>query len=228
MEQLRNSSTPFKVVLSLVLAVITASGGWLAAYYNYQAQLSHQRAEIEVAALEMGKVQKNLSFGEYLADWDETELMIADLIDSTNISRFLLMKAWNGSVDPKWSTATFQIRESNQKVFNYVHVDLDADYVNRLREIMINEYAVLYTDNLPNSLIKSIYMNENVGSALWAMIGQREEPGGHVVHTYVSFATQNGDILDENTITQARLVVSRIKANAAEYRRVHGYSPYSD
>lgn len=202
--------------LAIIVAVISASGGWIAPYFKYKATIAEQKTALMMAEAELHSEARGLDFADYMQEWGETEKMIQRLFDETNIDRFLLLRAWNGTLSPRWATATMQLRKSGQQAYSYVHVDLDSDYQGRMQEIMRRNYAVWDVEDMPDSLIKSIYQNEGVTAAMWALIDTKKDSAGRAVHTYISFATRSGQI-DDRAATRAALIVGRLRGMSRNF-----------
>ena len=81
------------------------------------------------AVCEMKFQQSALDFSMFIQQWEGTYEDINNLFNETNVDRFLILRAWNGLLDPKWTTAICQIRKSDQPPRSYIHYELDSHYV---------------------------------------------------------------------------------------------------
>ena len=152
-----------------------------------------------------------LSLKVEVKDWDLIAYELTALMRDSCVDRFLIFCAWNGKDRPKWTTAIYQFRSSDQQPVSYVHVELDADYIDRLAQAKTAGELHFNTEDIPQSLIKSVYKSEGVTEAVWYPIRQRQlEEGGSVALSYCSFATHNPEGLDENARVRCRMVVNRL------------------
>lgn len=154
-----------------------------------------------------------LSFEDFLSEWSDVNEDIKRLFRETPIDRFLMLRAWNGSYDPRWTTAFFQIREGAQDPFSYVHFELDEDYVDRIGQIKSRGFIHFKTEEIPGSAIKRVYELEGVKASAWFFISKKSlEESKSSALTYCSFATHNDEQLTESEITRCQLIVDRIKS----------------
>ena len=160
-----------------------------------------------------------LDFSDYMREWNEINAEILALFKETSIDRFLILRAWNGELQPRWTTAFFQMRSEGQQAFSYTHVQLDDDYVNRLRDTIGSGSIVFSVTDAPPSLIKSIYDFEGVKHSAWFSIDKTflNHPNGKreaAALTYCSFASRNDEPLTDAEIIRCRMIASRIKGVA--------------
>lgn len=158
-----------------------------------------------------------LSWDDFVSEWAELNDEILRLIADTNIDRFLILRAWNGSMSPLWATAFLQIRDDGQMPVAYIHVELDDDYVERLHKTVRHGHIVFGVGEQPDGvLIKGIYTAEGVKHSAWFFVSKRELEGSDsAALTYCSFATHKDEPIDEGTLTRCKLIVSRLKGLAS-------------
>jgi len=187
---------------------VTAVMGTAGAYYY--------KRRGDQAELEMRFQRAALSFPDFVEEWEEIHRDMLCLMDETCIDRFLILRAWNGYLEPRWTTAMFQMRTEGHSPVAYVHFELDRDYVERLREITQGSHAYLVTNDLPHSsALRSVYDQEGVTAAFIAQLITLDGPiKGTKAQTYCSFATHSPDGIDVNTQTRCRILVSRMKGLA--------------
>ena len=192
-------------LLGLLGVMITAGVG----YY----QVSLERLKVDQAQLEMRFQRAALSFPEFVEDWTDLQHSILDLMATTGIDRFLILRAWNGYLEPRWTTAMFQMRTEGQQPVAYVHFELDRDYVSLLREISHDNFIIVKTEELPKtSVLKDLYLSEGVTAAVIANIVTMDGPiKGTKAQTYCSFATHHHDGLTDKEITACRVMIGRLK-----------------
>jgi hypothetical protein len=194
----------------VIAAIIGAIGVVIAAIIGYMSQ-RRTRRKLQQAESEVTLQRAAMDFAQFMEEWHETTHEIERLFKETNIDRFLILRAWNGSLDPRWTTAVFQMREGDQEVVSYVHYELDVDYVSRLREISLRNTMQFNVCDLPSdSDIKHIYENEGVTAAIWSHIDTRKVGKDSSAITYCSFATHDGTI-DEATAFRCKLIAGRLK-----------------
>lgn len=144
--------------------------------------------------------------------WDTINLELKQLMQTTCIDRFIIFCGWNGTDDPRWTTAVFQYRHGEQSHVAYVHVETDYDYVQRLLKAKIAGELVFKTADINNSLIKQVYMAEDVKSAVWHHLDSRALPNSKSrAVRYCSFATHQDVELDASTLFHCRRIVNMIK-----------------
>ena len=131
-------------------------------------------------------------------------------MSETVLDRFLILRAWNGVIDPRFTTAVLQIRQGSQSPVSYVHVELDDDYVDRLMRIKARGHEYFVVDKESDSLIKRIYQFEGVKAALWVYLESKEHDGS-VRMSYCSFATHDDRGFTECEITRMVLLFGQLK-----------------
>lgn len=206
-----------QVVAEIIIAIVAGISGLaiaaVPAYLTYRIKSREVRQEHAAAMRELDVQQAALGFDGFLSEWGTIHQELQALIHETPIDRFLILRAWNGEMTPKWTTAIFQFREGEQAPVSYVHFELDDDYVERLRHIASRSEAVLEVAHLPPSAIKSVYEMEGVKHSVWMHITTKKVEGSKsVAMTYCSFATHEDVALDDDTLTRCRLLVNRLKA----------------
>ncbi len=210
--------------MEIWVAIIALVGTVFAAVFHYWSNAKHARLmhvlEIERKQLsdEMQQQVEELDFSKFLLDWGVTEKALRDLMESTNIDRFLILKAINGTYTPRWTTAFFQMRSDGQKPYSYIHVELDKDYVDRLIRIVNTGPLGFEVNSIPDSLIKSIYSLEGVKHSFWVHLETHEFPNGSAAITYCSFSTREDEITEE-TKTACHIFAGRLKGLASVFRR---------
>lgn len=203
---------------AIIVAVITGGFGVLAEYARRRGIKRESTMEKEL------KFQASaLDFSDYMREWSEINAEIVALFEESKIDRFLILRAWNGALDPRWTTAFFQLREEGQKAYSYTHVQLDRDYVDRLRHAVTTGVMVFSVADAPESLIKSVYDFEGVKHSAWFSIDTRRlDKSDSVALTYCSFATHHEEPISDAEMIRCRLIVSRIKNIAGSLNHVDG------
>lgn len=210
-------------ILAGFAALVSAILGWTKFFSarkevddaNNAKNLAEQ--ERHQAESEMRFQRAALEFPDFIEEWSHISEDVVRLIEETCIDRFIILRAWNGHLEPRWTTAVYQIREVGQKPVSYVHFELDIDYVQRLREISITNSMMFNVDDIPDSAIKEVYRAEGVKSAIWAHLHSATTPEGASSHTYCSFATHNEGGIDEATQTMCKIITGRLKGIALSF-----------
>ncbi|GAB5451815.1 MAG: hypothetical protein Hals2KO_21430 [Halioglobus sp.] len=193
-------------IATLLGVLVTAALG-IAKFKNER----HKRVQAEQ---EVRFQRAALRFSDLVNEWGEISAMVTDAMENTRLDRFLILRAWNGRLDPRWTTAVHQIREVHQQHYTYAHIELDDDYVDRLRMIIRSGSARFVVDDMREpSLIKGFYSTEGVTDTLWFHLSnyKLDDSSAQAIE-YCSFATHDPDGLDDATITACRLIVGRLKS----------------
>lgn len=167
--------------------------------------------KLEQASNEIGLRREALSFSRFTSDWNETQKDLTRLMTDTNVDRFLILTAWNGSMSPNWTTASFQLRSGNQQYVDYIHAELDDAYREILRNLEISSFLVYKTTDI-KGLIKDYYEAEGVTESAWFFIDSTTtQDGKSRAITYCSFATHEPDGFKDGDVARCRAVVGRLK-----------------
>jgi len=170
------------------------------------------RREADTARKELAHTKQTFEVSEFLSNWDAFYWRLQKLMNDTGLDRFLLLRAWNGKNDPKYTTAVIQIREGAQQPVSYVHVELDDDYIRRLIKVRKEGFIYFVVNEINDGLIKSIYQSEGVKASLWVFLSEEAQEGGSVRLTYASFATHKSEGFSNDEVTQMRLLFASLKS----------------
>ena len=205
------SSTVLVAIIGLIGVIVSSGAGYL--------RLVIEKRKLAQAQLEMRFQRAALSFPEFVEEWSEISAALIGLMEETAIDRFLILRAWNGHLVPRWTTAMYQMRSANQKPVAYVHFELDTDYVSKLREITIQNSVYIETEALQDhTALKRVYEAEGITASFIAHLATHEGPvKGSKSHTYCSFATHSPELIDEAARTRCRILVSRMKGLATSF-----------
>lgn len=206
---------------AIVIASISAVGAVAAAAMTGFMRIRELGLRLEQAKQEISFQRDALDVTAFIGDWDGLMAELRSLMSDTSIDRFLILRAWNGHLEPRWTSAIFQLHKEDRQMLSYIHVELDDDYINRLRQITTAGPVVFTTETASeSSLIRGIYETEGVQEAMWAHVESLSVPGATTkAVTYCSFATSKPGGLDAVARTRANLVVGRLKGLA------HNFSP---
>lgn len=156
-----------------------------------------------------------LSFSGFLTNWGVVYTEIDKLLHTTEIDRFLILRAWNGTLTPKWTTAVYQMRRGSQEPVSYVHFELDSDYVDKLRSVMMNGSIYFNVNEIEDSYTKQIYNMENIKSSMWSLISEEQVDVSSKAITYCSFASVKGPI-SKATQMKCKLIANRLEEVASK------------
>lgn len=188
----------------------------------------NERLKREQATREVKFQAAALSFEDFLSEWDEVHKELNDLCNDTWIDRFMILRAWNGHLTPKWTTAVFQFRQGKQEPVSYVHFELDDDYVYKLREVVQRGSIAFAVEDLPESAIRRVYEVEGVKHSAWFHLDSSALPNSEArAITYCSFATHHDIPIDAKTITRCRILAGRLKGMAVSIRDENSRRPGS-
>jgi hypothetical protein len=204
---------------AIIIAAITAVGGITAAATTGVLRIKELSLRLEQANHEIRFQRDALDVASFIGDWDGLINELKSLMAITSIDRFLILRAWNGHLEPRWTSAIFQLRADAEQMISYIHVELDQDYVERLRRITTAGPVVFSTADVDqNALIRGIYETEGVAEAMWAHIETLSVPGTATkAVTYCSFATAIPGGLDAAARTRANLIIGRLKGLASGF-----------
>lgn len=192
---------------SIVVAFMGLIGVLATAFFSY---LANKKKSLQLTQMnkEMSLQRSALSLSDFLSKWPEVYADIKEIMNSTNIDRFMICRAWNGELEPKWVTSIFQIRMGDQEPISYVHFEVDEDYAERLR-LLKSKYLKFKTEEISDSVVKRIYSAEGIAHSFWAHIEEHSD-GNSASHSYCSFSTHNGEI-EEFTELKCKILASKLR-----------------
>lgn len=206
----------------VIVAALGALSALGMAWFNYRKKdraASHEHARADQAELEMKFQRAALSFSSYLEEWSVIEAEARRILEETVVDRFMILRAWNGTHDPRWTTAVYQMRLAGQEPVQYVHFELDEDYQTRLREISARNYIHFMVNDIPDSNIRRIYEAEGVTNSAWFLIDEQKPEGTDAkAITYCSFATHKDEPMPEEVLTRCQVLVGRLKGASASFK----------
>lgn len=174
--------------------------------------------ELAQAEREMVSKSKAMSMPRYTSAWETIRSEVTKLIDETEIDRFLILVAWNGKRDPKWVTATVQIREEGKPIEQYIDVEVDDYYRSLMLKAKDRGPTAFSVSALPDCLIKSIYESEGVEQSVWDHISSHDMPDGTREVDFCSYSSSRRGPLSPGTIIRCKLITDRLKAISAGSR----------
>ena len=203
----------------VIAALLGLIGVAITAGFGYAGIIKQRQWRIQ-AENELHLQAAALSFGDFIHEWEAIHEDLAQLMEETCIDRFLLLRAWNGEVDPRWTTAIWQVHQGVHKPVSYVHFELDLDYLMRLRQAIDIPGGVAFSTSEINgdSAIRAIYESEGVKSAAWFFLAKHvipDRPGTAL--TYCSFASSQREQLLPETVVRCRLIADRLRGVADNF-----------
>jgi hypothetical protein len=212
-------SLDISIVQFVVGSLLTFLGILVTAIFSIH-KLGIERKKLDLAKRELIFQSDALDFSAFLQDWQNTSDELVAIISETEIDRIIILRAWNGAMHPLWTTAVYQLREEGQEPRQYVHFELDTDYVQRLREITGTGQSYFVTDDIqPQSRIYQVYSAEGVKASYWAHIETIKLSGSDAqAIAYMSFSTHIANEISEKTRTRCMIMAGRLKGIAANFR----------
>lgn len=193
----------------IIEAVIAALAVVISSLIGY-GKFRQQVLKLKQAQNEIDVQKKALSFTSFITEWDQTYKELEYLLENTEIDRFMILRAWNGSLSPKWTTAIFQIRTGNQLPVSYVHYELDHDYVGRLKEVIAEKQHEIVVDEINASGIKEVYESEGVLSSCWYLLGTEKLDKDSSAITYCTFSSLSKKKITKATKTRCKVIADRM------------------
>lgn len=208
----------------VLIALIGLAGVLITGIFGYL-RVIREKKFVELAKRELTYRSDSLGFHEVCTEWNDIHHELDDLLKTTNVDRFMLFRAWNGDLTPKWTTNIFQFRQGNQTPVSYVNFELDEDYVDRLRQTITRGTTRLKVKDLPSCAIRDVYEAEGVSDSVWFHVDSTVlENSKSKAITYCSFATHSEELLSTVEITRCRLIVNRLKGMSAAMKPKHDES----
>lgn len=203
----------------IVVALIGLSGVILTAGIGVM-RVQLERKRLNQAEHEVRFQRAALGFPEFVEEWGEIGAELIKLMEETTIDRFMVLRAWNGHLEPRWTTAVYQLRAAGQAPVAYIHFELDQDYISRVQKIVQEGPQLMVTAKLPHSEIKRVYKAEGVTASMWAHLDTFQSSDGvSKALAYCSFGTHSHELIDDATQTRCRILVGRLKGLAVSFDR---------
>lgn len=199
-------------LIGLLGVAVTSAGAIMSAVVS--------RRKLDQAEREIRFQRAALAFPDFVSEWSEINKELEDLVTTTEIDRILLLRAWNGHLEPRWTTAVYQMRAAGQAPISYIHYELDNDYQAKVREIVQNGLVSIVTAEMSDCEIKRVYEAEGVTASLWAHLDSfTTADGSGKAIAYCSFSTHEPTLISEVTATKCRILVGRLKGLAQSFDR---------
>ena len=174
---------------------------------------SETQISLEMAKQEIDLDSYALSFSVFMESWNEIAAQLNEIFKKTKTSRFLILRAWNGYEAPRYTTAVIQYRQGQVEHSDYIHFELDEDYVDKLLKTRRRKMWKVDTSKEGDTAIGGIYRSETppVLHANWYFIHDEKVDEKRVVITYCSFGTAESEPFEEREEYKHRLLVNLIQ-----------------
>jgi len=203
-------SEPITVSLITVAGVIvTAFLSFLAAYLNMRKKQTEDK--LQQAEDEIDFQANAITFSNYIERIAPITDAIQELMDSTNIDRYIAFRAWNGRLEPRWTTAILMMHTHNRPM-KYIHWELDDHYRHMLQDLSRHGALYYVTEEMADSKLRQAYDAEGVTASYLTHIAHMPMPGDDEKKAvfYCSFATHSGEI-DLRTRLQCLSIANQLK-----------------
>jgi hypothetical protein len=221
MRDMMEGSEIVQIVLGLFTLVGTLGGGYLA----YKSGIKKKTAVVEktpIAELEVKYNDSGKNFLGYLSAWNDIERCIADLLSTSSLDRFIMLRGWNGVRDPEFTTAVYQYKSESDKYQAFQSLPLDDDYRAKLRHTYKNPLVFVTAEQQEGCLIRRIYELEGIKSTVWYFISSDAIQGIPERATmYCSFGSTGEEVLDAATLLRSELLVAKIKEVMGKFADTH-------
>lgn len=173
---------------------------------------SQTQISLDMAKQEIDLDSYALSFS-FIESWNEIAAKLTEIFKKTRATRFLMLRAWNGYEAPRYTTAIIQYRQGQVEHSDYVHFELDEDYVQKLLNTRRRKMWKVDTSAEGNTAIGGIYRSETppVKHANWYFIHDEKVDEKRVLITYCSFATDSDEAFTESDEIRHRALVGIIQ-----------------
>lgn len=205
-------------VTAIAVALVGLAVAWVQTGRRKRERNLRENAEgmLDQAEAEMGLQRKAFNFTRYTGEWLEMVQMLNNVQEHSRIDRFVLLVAFNGKFQPRWVSDIMQIRNSRYSPTSYRHLAVDDQYAEMLQQIQKSGKTLLATKDMPDCMLKSIYVSEQVQESIVFHVETRENRDkGVVAITICSYATGHPEGFREVDIQEAELMTNRIKGFAA-------------
>lgn len=206
-------------MLEVIVAAITAIGLVLAAAIAGYYRVRVLRLKLSQAENEVYFQREALDITAFVKDWDGFVLDLKILMENSNIDRFSMLRAWNGYLEPRWTSAVFQFQADGEKMVSFMHVELDSHYIEQLRNVSLSGVMQFKTKDAPQgALFRGLGETEGIEESLWAHIETLTIPGTETkAITYCCFGTHDPAGIDAHGAARARIIIGQLKGMAHNF-----------
>lgn len=127
--------------------------------------------------------------------FQEIEHDVYEVFNRTPATRFLILTAVNGHKPYRHVSAIYEQVHGDKALVSvgatgrYVDLEVDDHYQNMLKNIEQIKYQVFFTNTMPDSILKDIYINEQVVSSYVFLLGRYKIDENNDRILYCSIAT---------------------------------------
>jgi hypothetical protein len=197
---------------AICVALIGAISAVIVALVGKKKELKQIESEKKSLLDELDRQSDALGgFGALRLEFSRIEAEFVELCEGSEIDRIIVLCAWNGATDAKYSTAVWQFRQGYSTSTNYLRVALDGDYSSRLASCKYAPQHFLTKDLPAGCLIREIYESEGITESVWIFLDRQLKPDGTALNTFMSFSAKRGPITPK-TLTLCKLLADQVKA----------------
>jgi hypothetical protein len=197
---------------AICVALIGATSAVIVALAGKKKELKQVESEKKSLLDELDRQSDALGgFGALRLEFSRIEAEFVELCEVSEIDRIIVLCAWNGATDAKYSTAVWQFRQGYSTSTNYLRVALDGDYSSRLASCKYAPQHFLTKDLPAGCLIREIYESEGITESVWIFLDRQFKPDGTALNTFMSFSAKRGPITPK-TLTLCKLLADQVKA----------------
>lgn len=198
-------------MIEIITALIGAMATVSVAIIGFK-KAKKEKTRADQAEQEIRFQSAALDFDGFFGEWKEIHEELEHLCEETCIDRFLVLRAFNGLAQPRWVNAVFQYRSGVQQPVSYIHVELDDDYIERLRRITSGGSISFRVADIPQSLVRGIYESEHVKASAWFHIGTYDLVDTRTrMIAFCSFATHEDVDIPKDVLVRCRLIANRFQ-----------------
>lgn len=227
---LQAAAPPDAPQIAVWIAVISLVGIFISSYFTYRGNrdIADKNSEINRLTVLQSNTEVNLrmakqeidldsyalSFSTFMESWNEIAAGLNEIFKNTKTTRFLVLRAWNGSEAPRYTTAVIQYRQGQVEHSDYIHFELDEDYVGKLLNTRRRKMWKVDTSKEGDTAIGCLYRSEipPVKHANWYFIHDERIDDKRVIITYCSFGTSEDEPFTEREEIKHRLLVNILQS----------------
>ena len=199
--------------------IVTGLFGVLVWYLGTKWGSRGKTSELAGAELERTHLVSEISFREEVLSfplepwqWAKLDEALDKLFENTNITRFYLLKAFNGRNDPTHATGIMLKIDKKYKRFDYKYYRLGSWYKQTLYRIRQGNDVLVDVAEMPDEEpLKNDYQVEGIKFSFWTHFMEETLSDMQTVSiSYASFSSHTGPISAE-TVAQCNNIGSMVR-----------------
>lgn len=162
--------------------------------------------------------KNHLSGVSFLTDFNvmnELISIVEDIQKNTKINRFVILYGINGKTEVTTVSSLFEMENQeyliNVKYKLYDEISIDNHMRFLIKELETKKDLILSTDDLPESLLKNIYLKQNIKNALLKFISRKPLDINNDIILYSSFGSFSSDLLTVDDLNYIESRFNRLK-----------------